>query len=344
MSNKTIKINPDFFSVSNKKGNNKSNAKSIKNKRNKLKEKYNLLNPNKAKKQLLEKIKMHQKNKNKTIIIETDTKDEHSKDIEFNDKLKDSMNYLDNILKSQKKTKEERKQKKQKKQKKRHIDKSIIDKKSEQDVDLVISKTHTDEIPTEQKDKDKQHYIKEPIKINKTIKKHYIKDDPPYGILKGGKKPTFSQYHTLKFNTHPLKNENKIEIKDGGMKLNTPLERKVKLDEIKKKNVPKNRRFKKFKIKTTTKTYKVGKHKHNRSVSIMLKNNVTKKKINQDLISLCKTPIKEVKKYLREKNLIKYTTKTPEYILQSMYINAMLSGDLENVNKSNLIYNYLHKD
>jgi hypothetical protein len=76
----------------------------------------------------------------------------------------------------------------------------------------------------------------------------------------------------------------------------------------------------------------------------MLKNNVTKKKINKDLISLCKTPIKEVKKYLREKNLIKYTTKTPEYILQSMYINAMLSGDLENVNKSNLIYNYLHKD
>tara|TARA_Y100000780_G_C13686577_1_gene417896 strand:- start:1994 stop:2989 length:996 start_codon:yes stop_codon:yes gene_type:complete len=330
MSNKTIKINPEFFSISNNTKKNKTSSR--KKKREDIKQKINLLKPNKAKKELLEKIKLHQKKKKNIIDIETEKseKDKKSKGSnDFQEKIEDSMNYLDNLIKTQKKEKEDRKRNKKEKNSKikERKDKSIIEKKTPDDIDLVIMDSSQ---PKNQK----------PIGHNKTIKKHTIKDDPPYGILKGGKKPTYSQYHTIKSKpNHSIK----IENHEFTHKNNIP-ERKVKLDEIKRKNAPKKKKFKKFKVKTTTKTYKLGKNKNKRSISVLLKNNITKKKINQDLLSLRKTPIKEIKKYLREKNLIKYTTKTPEYILQAIYINAMLSGDLENINKSNLIYNYLNEE
>lgn len=340
MSSKTIKINPDFFTLSGNKNKTKKNI--TRNKRESKKKELKLLKPNKAKKRLLEKIKEHQQAKKKELDNNAnnnqenqskESKENSSNNNDFKSELSNSINYLDNVIKKHR-------EKPKNKQKQRTKHKQSTDKKQTNNPSLPINN---------------QSISKDNLQTNThthTIKKYEIKDDPPYGILKGGKKPTYTQYHTLKSHTQiskPNKQTPKIFIEDF-QDNKQEIERRDKLNkikqQIKEEKKPKKSfiKMKRFKIKKTTRTYKLGKNNEKRCVSVLIKNNITKKKVNSDIDVLRKTPIQQVKKYLRDKNLIKYTSKTPEYVLRSIYINAMLCGDIENINKSNLIYNYLHNN
>lgn len=348
MSSKTIKINPDFFSLSGNKNKTKKNI--TRNKRESKKNELKLLKPNKAKKRLLEKIKEHQQAKKKALDNNNnqgkETNENGSNEDDFKSELSNSINYLDNVIKKHRE-KPKNKQKQRTNKQKQNTDKKQINNPS---LPINNQVNNPNDIPV-----NNQIVSKDNLQTNThthTIKKYEIKEDPPYGILKGGKKPTYTQYHTLKSHTQiskPNKQTPRIFIEDF-QDNKQEIERRDKLNkikqQIKEEKKPKKSfiKMKRFKIKKTTRTYKLGKNNEKRCVSVLIKNNITKKKVNNDIDVLRKTPIQQVKKYLRDKNLIRYSSKTPEYVLRSIYINAMLCGYIENINKSNLIYNYLHNN
>lgn len=152
-----------------------------------------------------------------------------------------------------------------------------------------------------------------------------IKEEPKYGCLKGGSKPTFRE----------LKNQT----------------RKNRLDEIKNKrmnenNDKKQRRrktlVKKYKIKNRKRTYKLGKDKNKKKVYVLVKNKRTRKQINDELNKIKRQNIHIIKKYLRERNYIKFGTNAPEYLLRHMYKQCLLSGDTKNLSSDVLMHNYMN--
>jgi hypothetical protein len=199
-----------------------------------------------------------------------------------------------------------------------------------------------------------------------------IKPDPPFGCLKGGKKKTYRQYYknthnkTLRRQTHSSRHssKNSIKIEPTSIplsntipekKLTTRREieknlqneaRKQKLVDFKKKYMMKQRVHdkkykKKYKIHTYRKTYKLG--KKGNKINVLIKNNKTRKKVKTAVDAIDKTPLLEVKKYLKKHNLIKTGTPAPEYVLREMYRNVMLAGDIYNKNEEVLVHNYFNE-
>jgi len=139
--------------------------------------------------------------------------------------------------------------------------------------------------------------------------------DKPYGNLKNGVKPTYKMYQlhsspqTL---PHPSSQTHEIICESTQ---NPVLEEK----EIKK-------------------TFKLG--KMNKTISILIKNNKTRKKIEDNKTEHKKTHLSTVKNYLKEKNLIKFGTTAPSKLLREMYETSELCGGILNQNKDVLIHNF----
>lgn len=182
---------------------------------------------------------------------------------------------------------------------------------------------------------------------NKTLKKNSIPDPPPYGILKNGKKPTYSQYRAS------LKNRDNIV----STSLNEPIisdnnnipvitdsfyQRKNTLLDVKSEFNKEKKNTHKVKVKEKhTKTKKIihlGKKGGN--VGILIKNKKTRKKIKKEINTLKNKSLVNVKKYLKKHNLIKIGTAAPENMLRSMYENSYLAGDIYNKNKDILVHNF----
>ena len=188
------------------------------------------------------------------------------------------------------------------------------------------------------------------------------KPDPPYGILKNGKKPLFSIYNkTLKkpTDTHArttIQSSPPI-IMDDDIKINTDTfaERKEKLNQLKQQvagdRIPNQGKFKPKrgktlkKMKQTSTTTKRFIHlgKKNGKVGVLIKNQKTRKKILKDSNTLKKRPLSKIKDYLRKHNLIKIGSTAPETIIRSIYENSFLAGDIYNKNVDTLLHNYLDK-
>lgn len=171
---------------------------------------------------------------------------------------------------------------------------------------------------------------------------------PPYGILKGGSKPLYSEYRkTMKKGNTNHNNIPKLKFNFEPLPTDKPLfisERQNKLQEIKQKINPivtkpeKPKRFKK--TKTLKRKLILGKSKG--KVSVLIKNRKTRKKIKNDTLKLKKKSLSEIKQYLRIHNLIKIGSNAPESVLRETFENAFLSGNIYNKNADNLIHNYVN--
>jgi hypothetical protein len=93
--------------------------------------------------------------------------------------------------------------------------------------------------------------------------------------------------------------------------------------------------------KTKTRTLKYTLGKRGKIVSVLIKNNTTRKKIQDEHNKIKRNNILDIKKYLRNKNLIKIGTNAPNDVLRTMYEESILSGDLNNTDKENIIHNFV---
>ena len=93
--------------------------------------------------------------------------------------------------------------------------------------------------------------------------------------------------------------------------------------------------------KTIKRKYTLGKSKIQKSVAVLIKDNQTRKRVIHAQKDLKRHPINNVKQYLREHNLIKSGSGTPNDVIRKLYESAMLSGEITNKNKENLIHNFM---
>lgn len=194
--------------------------------------------------------------------------------------------------------------------------------------------------------------------------------DVPYGCLKNGSKPTFRQWknYTVKNTSYkepqlvnlPVKSEpinsvqdnqsNIIENNELSNQINNEIKREVSQvindnnNHIQNQNTYSNPYSNNGYISTKTKTIKYHLGKKNRKVSILIKNAATRKKINAEHNKIKRTSVLEMKNYLRKHNLLKAGSEAPNDIIRKLYEQCLLSGNINNTNKDNLLHNYLNDE
>ena len=171
--------------------------------------------------------------------------------------------------------------------------------------------------------------------LNNMINKVKLPQEPVWGCLKNGKKPTYSQYKkSLKNKKQKIKiEENTIQEKEKeqqNQNQNPIINRIEKLKNVKKKNK---------KIIKTMKRWKLG--KNGNFVSVLVKSKKIRNLIKKDIKVLKKTPINKAKKYLFKHNLIKVGSQAPDNIVKQIYEDAFLSGDIYNSNPQTLLHNFI---
>lgn len=199
--------------------------------------------------------------------------------------------------------------------------------------EFKMSMNYLNKVSDEKKQK-KERKKREKKKHAQTqpIKKFKIKEDPPFGVLKGGKKPLYRDYmKTLKKNVSTTDKDDKggITIHDGGIDLKKPLnERQKKLKKLRKKVKKRN--------------FTIGKNIKNRRIGVLIKNKTLRKNIEDKKAQLKEIHIHDVKKYLRKHGLIRVGTSAPNDVTRTMYEDANSAGNVYNRSPEVLLYNYLN--
>ncbi len=142
-----------------------------------------------------------------------------------------------------------------------------------------------------------------PIKVNPDL------FDKPYGNLKNGSKPTYKMYQSQT----PTNQTNDVD--------QSIHEEPIILEE-----------------KEVKKTFKLG--KSGKTISVLIKNNKTRKKVEDKKTEHKKTHLSTIKNYLKEKNLIRFGTTAPSKLLREMFETSELCGGILNQNKDVLIHNF----
>ena len=142
---------------------------------------------------------------------------------------------------------------------------------------------------------------------------------PPYGCLKNGTKPTYSQYMKTLKKTNTSKKPTLV-LPPKPPPTTEVLERKEKLNKLKEAMaLPKKETIlQTINRKRTIKIFKLG--KKGNKVGVLVKSGKTRKKIREEHKILHSKCILEVKRYLRKHNLIKAGTAAPENILRKWYM------------------------
>lgn len=187
----------------------------------------------------------------------------------------------------------------------------------------------------------------------------YIKPDPPFGILKKGKKKTYREYFNkpLKIKIEPP--EVAEEIIERGpsptpvlpptpMKTTPP----VSIDSLVVEEPPKIstpilsriEKLQQFKAKLPEKkpkTYTL-KRRHfslglkNNEVSFLKKNKTVRREYDLALSEMSIMPIISKKQFLYSKGLLKHGSEAPDDVVCQMYKDAILCGNIETIKRNDL--------
>jgi hypothetical protein len=380
MSNKTISINPSLFSL--------GGSKTKKNKDKKTKPTaVPLISPSVLKNKLLKRIKEHKQketqdlenNKRKLSKNEEVPLKQKNDMLNYTDEFTDSINYLQTLSKQRQKEELERK--------------TIRNYHSIGEESLTQGQVPIINI-------DLPEELVEPVIPISTETFHIKpKDDVPYGVLKGGTKPSYREWSKTQRNTIVTNPNNSLVIQGGNLSSQkTARENRLNLLKLKIKNkteeklkdaivnqnlikkpfeTPKNDlqlvvapptvlqptvlqannssqikqqpyeeiiATKYITKKTIKRKYTLGRSKIKKSVSVLIKDRGTRKKILNAQKELKRKNINDIKTYLREHNLIKIGSNAPNDVLRKIYESAMLSGEITNSNSDVLLHNFSKED
>lgn len=356
---KTIKINPEIFNMGGK------------TKKNKERKQYPinvpLISPNILKNKLLKRIKEHKTKE--TQPIETPPK---PSEIKYNNEFNDSLEYLQTL--SNNKKKEERQQYKD------DLYKKTLRNNFSINTEKLNNQYVETELPEELK-QDYYNTVDNststlPIKLN-----YNIDTDIPYGCLKGGFKKTYRNYsnqpqplkpppvvsqHLSERETKLNKLKERILSKQSNytslskpatnlikppvyshtaantQPIKAPIQNSIKPPEpsIVRHNIA-PKKHKSFIKNTTLRKYVLGKSNHNRTVSILIKDKNTQKKVLNAQREIKKKDLPSIKKYLHSHNLIMAGSNAPIDVIRKIYESAMLAGEITNNNRDSIIHNLM---
>lgn len=398
MTNKTISINPSLFAV--------GGAKTKKNREKKGKPTtVPLISPNVLKNKLLKRIKEHKQRETENLEnvgggVNNGTTQLSNKaaDIIASDEFMESIEYLKTLS-------DERKKRANIEKRRSDLERNTIkhyqalnnSESSHQQVNI--------ELPEE---------LSAPlIKINtanlsavggeSVALSPYKNDIVPYGVLKGGVKPTFKDWNktmrsnivtdsnlALTIQSNPLTNE-KSARENRLANLRTKLKEKqvlgpanvvpatsiapaksmegvvpaksmenvvsaksmenvVPTSVVIVNNTPAKRvtidnneetgATKRTTKRTIKRKYTLGRSKIQKTVAVLIKDRSTRRQVLHAQKDLKRKSINDVKAYLREHNLIKVGSTTPNDIMRKMYESAMLAGEIKNSNVDTLLHNF----
>ena len=378
MSNKTISINPNLFNVG-----------KPKTKKNREKAIIPLISPNVLKNKLLKRIKEHKQretenldnNKKKLspqeIEVKTEISSKGGENLDFfSDEFSDSINYLQTLSKQKKindeKNNYEFKRQKRKEELSRQTLKNYSSNSVQPYVNIDLPEELQFNVNTEQ-----FKFEENPIIINP-----YTHDTVPYGVLKGGQKPTYRDWSRTQKNNIVTNPNNALtiqgrEINEREMRLNNlrkklhnkQLEESLQKNEdimmnqnliktpvlehiIKPLNTPLNTPLQQEKViaikniikKTIKRKYTLGKSNIKKTVAVLIKDRGTRKLILSAQKDLKKQNINDVKLYLRNHNLIKSGSNAPNDVIRKLYESSMLAGEITNSNTETLLHNFSKDD
>jgi hypothetical protein len=190
-----------------------------------------------------------------------------------------------------------------------------------------------------------------PTKPEDYLPSIFIKEEPPHGCLKNGKKPTFREWATniLKKPVDTVKNilggetlsnqddETTHEQTGGSSEEN---QRNNNLSSSVSNINPEQVAGMRVKIrKTHKKRFRIG--KHDDVVGVLLKNKQTQRHIQSQHLTLKQKTIGEIRKYLYDHHLLKIGSNAPPDVLRRMYEDAILTGEVKNTNKEVLLHNFM---
>jgi hypothetical protein len=411
MTNKTISINPSLFSI----GSSKTRKKREKGSTPK---EIPIISPNVLKNKLLHRIKEHKKKEiknlevNKNLDLKGGLKEDENiknKDIEFNDEFMNSINYLQSLSKQKKINDEKTKLEELKQKRRENLERRTIRSYTNEEININTNPNVNIELPDELK----ENIIEEPFHITKP-------NDVPYGILKGGKKPSYRDWVKTQRNnivTNPnaslivqpeknnkfLDRENRLHLLKQKIKQNMvpnmapntatnivsnyatisqqPTANMVSSVNVSPSMVATNAppimvssmepslqsananmitapiiqntpppmgpqeggkiiATKHITKKTTKKKYTLGRSLSKNKIGVLIKDNRTRKNVLTAQKELKRKNINDVKKYLREHNLIKTGSNAPNDVLRKLYESSMLSGEITNTNRETLLHNF----
>lgn len=370
---KTLKINPALFTLNGRKKEKKTNTNRVRPVIGDADSK----NTNKVKKELLRKVKEFQKNKEQEQIKE-DKKDltqgqnlfekNEFENSDFEREFNKSLNFLQDLAKKNKEKKNKVKNTTMKNIPNIEINMDLPDELQRANLgstEPLYSCLKNGNKPTYKTQKNTDSYSNDSGRRIKIVLENNVFDDDPKPPIK--EKTEFQEIIDNKIDTInsvdidkdlgkdetinlskdlpktlsenlskslDLVNETEININtDNDINENKDLHTNERL---KMQNIPKINKI------TRTKKYKIGKKKGANHIGILIKNRETLKNIKNEVTKLKTKSIQEIKNYLREKNLIKVGSQSPNDVLRKLYENAILSGEITNTNDNNMLFNYLN--
>lgn len=415
MSFKKIDINPALFSLS-------GSSKTKKNRVKSTKPIAPLISPNVLKNKLLKRIKEHKNNEHNISVLQenvtnpisfnnnttttntTTTTNNISNDIaKYTDEFNDSISYLQNLSKEKKINDEKTIYEKQKERRIAELHNSTL---KNNFAPKNVSPFVYNDLPDDLKEpliriNHEQLNVSTEIPMNI---KYKLDSSLPYGVLKGGLKPTMREWNKTQRNKNILDLDTSPSTKvlnDRELRLNA-LKNKIKEKRQQKENSsgtattfttysPQSQSMiipvtpaqqiqrehdntdnnytkeqqpnvnavcetnivsttdntntniniiKQTCKKTIRRKYTLGKSKIRKTVAVLLKDRNTRKKIILAQKDLKEKSINDIKKYLRDHNLIKIGSNAPNDILRKLYESAVLTGELTNSNKDIMLHNF----
>ena len=248
MSNKTIKaisINPSLFSIGGTK------TKKTREKKVTPKPLKPLINPNVLKNKLLKRIKEHKNRETQDMDKNNNTPQIHVKTDDFSDEFSDSINYLQTLSKQKKVNDEKTNYERQKQKRKEALErKTLKNYNFPQSYSLSSSNIQTS-IQNQQQPNPSLPLVNidlpEELKIDENIiqsqsnippiilnRNKYTIDNVPYGILKGGTKPTYRDWTRTQRNNVVNNPSSAITIQGGNI-TKEKVEREARLHSLREK-------------------------------------------------------------------------------------------------------------